>query len=822
MLKAMRRKSGSRGAWGWNWIEQLLQDLRFSARVLAKTRGFTVVSIVVLALGIGMNTAMFSAVKAVLLSALPYPDPGRLVQLWQTSKSGHLMSVSWLDFKDWRRQNRSMEHMAAFYGDEQSLSGGFTPARIRIGAVSSGFFETIGTQTLIGRTFAAGDEHPGAAATAILGYELAQTLFGQPAACIGKTIRMEGMAFTVIGVMPPRFDFPKRAQAWIPLELLPDPSGRSAHNYRILGRLKRGISLRGAQADMDIVAARLGKAYVDDRNEGIRIVSLYDQLVGPVRPALLILLAAVVFVLLIACVNISNLQVSRAVARMKELALRSALGAGRGRLIRQLLTESVLLSIAGGGAGLLLAIFGTALLRHAAPQNIPRIENMGLDIEVLLFTSALSIGVGLLFGVLPALIGSRTNLTEPLKTGTGNSTAGPVLKRWGNGLIIAQTALSIVLLAGAALLIKSYWKLSHVNSGLNSSGVFLTDIFWPTVDGRFINGNQVSAMVRQMLRGVSELPGIEAVAFTDTLPVRDHGADGSFEIKGRPLPADPHESPDAFRRLVTRDYFKVCGLPILKGRPFSAYDDQSQEPVAIVNQTFVKAFFPNQDPIGHQVRFLGFDGTWQFMTVIGVVPDVHALGLNRPPVPEIFEDYLQHADASWGDVSLLVRGPAGDEPAVKRLIASVDRETPIEFHSMDEVINTTISSERFQTALLGLFAGFALLLSGIGIYGLLSYTVTRRTSEIGIRMALGANKGAVLALVLQEGGALVCTGLVLGLVCALFLTRALSSLLFSVRASDPSSFVAVALLFASIALLGCYLPAHRAAKIDPNIALRYE
>ncbi len=815
------QREKSREAWGWNGLEQLLRDARFGCRVLAKAPAFTLTAIVVLALGIGMNTAMFSAVKAVLLSRLPYPHPDRLVALWTTNKWSQTVNASGPDFHDWRAQNQSLERLATYDGGQVALSGNFTPRRIRMGVVSSGFFETLGAQAVIGRTFSRREQTPGGTPTAILGYALSQAIFGAGAQAIGKAVRMDGMSFTVIGIMPPGFDFPSRAQVWIPQEFFGDDSARSAHNFYVVGRLKSGISIRQAQADMDLIAARLAKAYIDDKDEGIRVVSLYDQIVGPIRPAFLVLLAAVTLVLLIACVNISNLQMARATGRLRELALRSALGAGRGRLIRQLLTESVLLSIAGGVAGFALAAAATVAFRHLAPAEIPRIENMRVDTTILCFTTALSVGVGLLFGVLPALIGSRTDVNETLKEGSAKSTAGPQLKRWGNALVVGQIGLAIVLLAGAALLMKSYWALAHVDPGLKSSGVFTADLSWPTADGNSVNAAQVARYARELLERVGKLPGVQAAALIQPLPVRNGGSDGYFEIEGRPLPADPHQNPDTFYRVATSKYFEAFGLPILKGRAFDAPDDQSQQQVAIVNQSFVREFFSGQEPLGKRIRFFGFDRKPQFMTIVGIIPDVRAFGLNKPPGSEVFVDYLQHAGFSL-NASLVVRGPASDRQAVRSIIAAINRDTPVAFESMDDVIAGTISRERFQTCLLALFAGFALLLSAVGIYGLLSYTETRRTSELGIRMALGADRRAVLALVLSEGGTLVSIGLVLGLICAVFLTRTLSGLLYGVSASDPGSFAAVALLFAIAGMLGCYLPALRASRIDPNSALRYE
>src|ERR1700733_7021700 len=814
------QKENSREAWGWDGVEQLAQDVRFGCRVLAKTPAFTLTAIAVLALGIGMNTAMFSAAKAVLLSALPYPEPDRLVEVWQTTKAGAFMDASGPDFRDWRDQNRSMR-LASYGGDQVSLSGDFAPRRIRIGVVSAGFFESMSVSAAIGRTFSRQEQKLGAAPVVILGYDLSQRTLGMPAQSIGKSVRLDGLAFTVIGVMPPAFDFPLRAQAWVAQELFPDPSTRSAHNYHVVGRLKAGVSVRRAQEDMNVIAARLAKAYVDDRDEGIKVVPLYDEVVGPVRPAFLILLSAVTLVLLIACVNISSLHLARGTVRAKELGLRAALGAGRARLIRQLLTEAVLLALAGGAAGLALAVAGTAVLRHSAPANIPRLENIRVDTGILFFTAFLSIGAGLLFGALPAMAGSRADVNESLKQGSGKGTAGPQSKRWGNALVLGQIGLAVVLFAGAALLLKSYWKLAHVDSGLRSSGVFIADLSWPAINGMSIDSKEVLRLSNGLLAGVGSLPGVQAAALVQPLPLSGNGANGDFEMEGRALPADPHLNPNAYYRLITSQYFDTFGIPILKGRAFEEADDRSPQQVAIVNQSFAANFFPDGDAVGKRIRFFGFDRKPEFMTVVGIVADVRALGLDKPARAEVFADYMQHAAFS-PDATLVVRGPASLQAAVSAIIARLNRDTPVEFQSMDQVIAGSIARERFETSLLSLFAGFALLLAAVGIYGLLSYTVTRRTSELGIRMTLGASRPAVLWLVLSEGGRLVAGGLLLGLLCASILNSTLASLLYGVKATDPATFAIVALVFGIVAMLGCYLPARRASKIDPNVALRYE
>ena len=815
------QQEDSRAAWGWNTAEQFWQDMRFGVRVLTKTPAFTATAVIVLALGIGMNTAMFSAVKAVLLSALPYPEPERMVELEQTAKDGHPMNVSFLDFRDWRAQSQAVEHLAVYGAGEATLSGNFLTRRVRMAEVGTGFFSVVATQAAIGRTFNSGEQKPGGPFTLVLGYELAAAAFGTPANAIEKTVRLNGMSFTVIGVMPPRFNFPDTAQLWLPNDLFPDEgTARSAHNYRVVGRLKPGVTVSQAQADMNVIAARLAKEYVDDRDEGIRVTSLHEFLIGGVRPALLTLFGAVTLVLLIACVNISNLQLARAAARRKEMGMRCALGAARGRLIRQLLTESVLLAGAGGLLGLGLAELAVRILRIAAPANIPRIQNLGIDPGVLCFTAGISVLVGLLFGVLPSLDSSKTDVNDALKQGVGKGESVRH-KRWGQALVVGQIALAIVLLSGAALLIKSYWKLSHVETGLASGGVYVTDLTWPaSADGNSVDGAYVRQAGTQMLEQIKQLPGVQAVAFIHGLPF-EGVPDGGFEIQGRPLPADPHLYPYAFYRTITSDYFKTFGVPILRGRGFTAGDQRTAQQVAIVNQSFAKEFFPAGETLGKRIRFLGFDRKPQFMTIIGVVPDVHSFGLREPARSEVYADLFQHADTAM-NVALIVRGPASLQPKIKRIVTSLNRSTSVNFESMDAVISGTIARERFQTALLTVFAGCALLLAVVGVYGLLSYTVARRTSEMGVRIALGANRGSIVRLVLGQGGVLVLAGVALGLVGSLIATRTLQAMLYQVKTSDPSVLLVVVAAFAIAALVACSLPAHRASQIDPSEALRAE
>lgn len=813
------QRESSRAEWGFNAAEQLAQDVRFGFRVLKKTPAFTLTAVLVLALGIGMNTAMFSAIEAVLLTALPYAEPERIVSVMQTDKEGYLLRASMPDFRDWRAQSRTIESMSVYGYGSATMTGDFRTRNARYAAVGAGFFDVIATQARMGRTFSAAEQKPGGPPTVLLSYELASAIFGTPAAALRRAVHLNGLAFTVIGVMPPKFDFPDGTQVWLPNDLFPDTSSRSAHNYLVLGRLKRGVNIKQAQAGMNVVAARLAATYADDKERGIRVTSLYDSLTGGIRPALYVLWSAVTLVLLIACVNISNLQLARAAARRKELGMRAALGAARSRLLRQLFTENLLLAIAGGACGLAFAVIAMRVLRVSAPAGIPRIENLSIDPTVLCFTAGLVLLAGFLFGMLPSFDSSRTDVNEALKQGTGQG-SGRAHKRWGRVLVAGQIALAMLLLSSAALLIKSYWKLAHVETGFDARNVFLTDVTWPaSADGNSVDGAFVKRVGSQILMQVGQLPGVESVAFVKGLPFQ-FAPDGGFEIEGRALPADPHLAPDADYRLVTSEYFKLFHIPILRGRAFTAADGRGSTQVAIVNQSFVREFFADADVLGQRIRFFGFDRKPQFLTIVGVVPDVRA-SFNHPPRSGVYAEYLQHADSRM-DANLVIRGPAALQPKIDQIVTSLNRFTAIDFESMDRVISSTVARERFETVLLAVFAAIALLLALVGIYGLLSYMVTRRTSELGVRMALGASRRRILQLILSEAGMLVMVGASLGLLGSLLAARVLQSLLHQVKAIDPATLLMALASFAVAALAAAYLPARRAGRIDPMEALRAE
>ena len=793
----------------------MLQDIRYAIRTLLKTPGFLAVSILTLALGVGANTAMFSIVKAVLLAGLPYPAPDQLVQLWETRDGGHKMRVSGLNARDWRDQNRSMQYMAFGEGEPETLAGAISPLRVNVESVSRDFFPVMGIQAELGRKTGPADHRQGAAPVAVIGHALWMRGFGGDPRAIGKTVHIAGYAFTIAGVMPPGFDFPERTEVWVPGELFPDTSTRSAHNYKVWGRRKNGISLRSAQADMDNIAAQLQKKYIDDKDRGIAVVSLYDQIVGPVRPALFVLLAAVGFVLLIACANLANLQLARGSTRTAEMALRAALGAARTRLIRQLLTESILIAVAGGAAGFLLTFLSVGWLRGFLPPDIPRLENVHIDSAVLGFTLAISVSSGILFGVLPALSASRADVTEALKEGSTRTTATPGSRRAGGVLVVAQTAIAMVLLVGAALLIETFYNLQRVDPGFATNGLMTAEIsFVP---------ERAADLTRRMLDGVRRLPGVEAAGITNSFPIKDGGgADGGFEIEGRALPSDPHKYPDAGYHVVSRGYFETLKVPLQRGRAFDEADEQSAgNQVAVVNQSFVKEFFPHQDPLGKRIRFMGFDEHPQFLTIVGVASDIRAGGLSTQPFPDVFADGFQHPQ-SMASTTLAVRASPRDLGQIASFIHSLDSSVPVNFTGAERLVAESIARQRFQMTLLGIFAALALTLSAVGIYGVQSYTVNRRTNEMGIRLALGAHQGDVLSLVLREGLLLAGAGVVLGAAGSLLLTRLLASLLFQVSATDWAAFLLAAVVLAAVSITACLLPARRAAHVDPMVALRYE
>jgi putative ABC transport system permease protein len=806
--------------------------------MLWKSPGLTAVAVLALALGVGANTAIFSVVNAVLLRPLPYKDPDRLVVLWGNNlKQGRgQLPVSFPNFLDWKNQNRVFEDMASYAYNQFVITGRQEPERVRGVFVSTGFFPVLGVRPSLGRTSRPEEERE---YLAVLSHALWQRRFGSDPSIIGQVITLNGKGYTVIGVMPPDFQFPPRdprfqptgtgAELWVTLSSLFTPSpnlgdwigSRSLRGNRVIGQLKPGVTIQQAQAEMDTIAGRLEQAYPDaNAGVGVTLVPLHEQLVGHIRAALLVFLGAVGFVLLIACANVANLLLARTATREKEMALRAALGASRLRLVRQLLTESTLLALLGGALGLLLALWGVDLLVHLDTGNIPRANEIGIDGRVLSFTLAISLLTGMIFGLAPALQASKLNLNETLKEG-GRSSAGSWRGRRVRGLlVVSEIALTLVLLIGAGLMIKSFRRLLETPPGFNPQNVLTMQI--QVSSFQHSQPPQWVAFYRQVLERVAALPGVQSVGTCDSLPPRIFQRGNSFAIEGHPSPG-PGQSPIAQLFTISPDYFRALNVPLLKGRYFTEADTAAAPGVAIINETIARRFFPNEDPVGRRLKLGNPESQSPRLTIVGVVGDVKYSGLDADTEAGLYIPYLQNPVPGMYLMVRTASYPLSLAAAVRGQVLAVDKDQPVaNIKTMEQVLAESVAQRRLNTLLLGLFAAVALSLAMVGIYGVVSYSVSQRTHEIGIRMALGAQTGDVLRLVVRQGLQPVLIGMAIGLTGALALTRLLSSLLYGVSATDPATFVVISLLLTAVALLACYIPARRATKVDPMIALRYE
>ena len=800
-------------------MQTLIQDLRYGLRMLLNKPGFAAVAVITLALGIGANTAIFSVVNAVLLSSLPYNDPARLVTVLHDDSK----PVAPANFFDWRDQNQVFESIAAAQYWTPNLTGRDRPEHLDALQLTADMFHLLGVNPSLGRTFIAGEDQPGNEHVVILGHRLWERRFGGDAAVVGQQITLDGESYTVVGVMPPNFQFAPfwatRAELWAPLNLATRIDDRGGQSLRVFARLKPGVTPEQAQAEMETIHQRLEQQYPES-NKGL-IVSvdpLLEKVVGKTRPALLILLGAVGFVLLIACANVANLMMAKAAARQKEIAVRTALGATRGRIIRQLLTESVLLALAGGAMGLLLAAWGIDALVALSPANLPRVQTVSLDRYVLGFTLAISVLTGVLFGLAPALHASKLDLNEALKEGERGSTEG---KRSGirRLLVISEIALALILLVGGGLMIRSFLRLQSIDPGFNPRNVLTMTVS--------LAGSQHSTSTKrlvffdELLGRIESLPGVQSASGINHLPLGGDTWGIGFAIEGRPLPP-PGERPGAVYRIVRPHYFQTMGATLLEGRDFTERDNESAPGVVIINETFARRHWPNEDPIGKRIR-IAIDESGP-REIVGVVKDVKQRDWTAEPQPEMYLPHFQAAAPRY--LTLVVRAdsnPLNLAAAVEGEVWAIDKNLPVsEVRSMEEVIAASIAQQRFNVLLLGIFASVALILAAVGIYGVMSYSVTQRTQEIGIRMALGAQTSDVLKMVVGQVMKLVAIGIGAGLIGAFLLTRLLSSLLYQVSATDPVTFAVIALVLTSVALLACYLPARRAAKVDPMTALRYE
>ena len=807
-------------------MSTLLQDLRFGLRMLAKNSGFTAIAIITLALGIGANTAIFSLVNTILLRPLPYPDSQQLVVVWETEPSGpgDLYPATGPDFKDWRAQNGVFTRMAAATITGAALMGAGGPLRISGYEVSPEMFHLLGFQPLKGRMFAEDETQPGHNHVVILSFGLWQRAFGGDGGIVGRKITMDGEAYDVVGIMPREFKFPQiwgnRAEFWKPLTLQQPKwrQNRGTHWMFVIGRLKNGIRLEKARADMETLSQRLAHQY-PNTNTGViaKVVSLQEQLVKKVKPALLVLFAAVGFLLLIACVNVANLLLAKAVSRQREIAIRLAVGSGRARLIRQLLTESVLLFFFAGLAGLLVGSNALRILLRAAPTGyVPDILQVHLDGWVFLFTFLVAFVAGTLAGLVPAIHVSNPDLQSALKESSRAVTS--THQRSRSVLTAAEVALALMMLIGAGLAIKSLVRLLGVDAGFDANHVLTAHLSLP--DTRYAKPEQITPFFEQLLQRIEALPGVKSAAVTSELPLQG-GDNGVVYIEGQPIPKNMWSSPLVETCAVSPGYFHALRIPLLRGRDFTEEDVKGKLKVAIINQAMAHRFWPNQDPVGK--RFANDYQHPKWITVVGVVGDVREFGMNEAPIPEAYPPEYQEGESFMSLVIRTSTPPLSQISGVRGVVHALDQQLPVfRPRTLASIVSESSGQQRFVALLLGLFAALALVLASVGIYGVIAYSVAQRTHEFGIRMALGAANQDIMKMVVSEGLRLALAGVAAGLVGAWVLTRFLSSLLFGVKPTDPGTFVAVSLVIISVALGACYIPARRATKVDPMVALRNE
>ena len=799
-------------------MRNFIQDLRYAVRMIAKRPGFTIVAALTLALGIGANTAIFSAVNAVLLKPLPFPESEQLISLAETFKPDGFGSVSVPNLEDWKSQNTVFAGISAFLFTSFNLEGGDTPQRIPGMHVGSNYFDVLGVKPTLGRGFLPGEDVSGSERVVVLSDELWRRHFGADPNIVNQTIPLNGEKYTVVGVVPPDLSSLYRTiQMWSPLVFHEkDRLNRDEHKYLVIGRLKSGVTLAQAREQMNAIAARLEQQYQNGR--GIRLIQIEELWVAGVRSTLLMMMVAVGFVLLIACTNVANLLLARATVRRREISIRIALGAGRRRLIQQFLTEGLPLSAIGAAMGIALAWWTMGLLGKIAFPFLPRSQEIRIDSRVLLFTLGVSILTSVVFGLIPSLQAGKTDVQETLKEG-GNTMSAGVIGGWLRPmLVVVEVAAAVVLLIGAGLMIRSILRIREVEPGLRPQNLLTAKVSLPRE--KYEHAESAIRFHQQVLEGVSNLPGVESVGLTSHLPVEEQGYNGNISIEGKTYP--PNESPLVEYRAVNEDYFKAANIPLLRGRVFSGEERDDTQPVVVINDAMAKQIWPGEDPIGKRV------GEERPATVIGVVGNVKNYGLLRTPAPEMYAPYTMKnfwPDMRW-NMRLLVRSTLDDSSiagAVRREVQAVDPAQPIyAVQTMNLVIENTVRDKSVNTTLLTVFAGVSLLLALIGVYGVMSYTVAQHTREIGIRMALGAQPRAILKLIVGRGLVLVSAGAVIGVLASFGLTRFIENMLFGVTPTDPLTFIAIVLLLGLVALLACLIPAQRAMRVDPIVVLRHQ
>jgi putative ABC transport system permease protein len=808
-------------------MNHLKQDVRYSLRRLYKTPAFTVIAVITLALGIGANSAIFSVVNAVLLKPLPYPESNRLVGVYHVSE-GHRTTMSGPNFVDAALHANSLENAAATHRARVVLTGEGEPVALEAAEVSASLFNVLRVNPILGRGFNADEDTPGKTNVIVLSYGLWRQRFGAAKDVIGKRVTIDGVPREVVGVMPAGFSYPPGRDAWLPIEYGENfvTKQRGAWQYDVVARLKPGVTPEQSAAEVDAIGRNLARRYPDaNANLGITTLPLHEAVVGDIRRSMLVLFGAVAFVLLIACANVANLLLARAASRESEMAVRTALGAGRGRLIRQLLTECVILAIFGGGLGLLIAVWGVSFLTALQPAGLPRLDAVAVDAPVVVFTLSLAVLTGIVFGVFPAVHATQSPVWALKETGRGAVTSNAGARMRG-ALIVAELALAVMLLVGAGLLMRSFVRLQSVDPGFRPDHALTFNLTLP--DARYGEDAPRVAFFDQLLPKLAALPGAQAVGAVMGVPLIGMQFNISFKVEGRP-PVAPADEPSMEIRVASPEYFSTIGIPVKRGRAFSDEDRIGAPQVVVITESAAKRFFPNEDPIGKTIT-LGWGKrdrngvrTAAGGRIVGIVGDIKDAGLNEPYSPELYMP-LRQWPIGWMSVILKTTMPPESlAKAAQAAVSSIDPDLPVSnVSTLDRIVARSISQPRFYMLLLTLFAALALTLAAIGIFGVLSYAVSQRTREIGIRMALGAQERSVIGLVVRQAMVLVAAGLAAGTIAAVFVAQTMTKMLFNVEPTDPATFAAVGVVLAAVALLASYLPARRATRVDPIVALRTE
>jgi len=817
-------------------LDSLLQDLRYGARMLARNLAFTVVAVFTLALSIGAATAIFSVVYGVLLRPLPYSDSNRIMSVLEITSKGQRSRLAEPNFDDFRDQSRSFQAIAKYAENVVSVSGARQPTRTSVANISPDFLKVFGVQPVLGRDFIAGDAKKGAGPTVLVSYGYWKQQLGSPQDLSRSHLKIDGAVYSVIGVLPAGFRFPSDVDLWLPADLGGENTSRTSHNYSSVGRLRDGVTVEQANGEISAIARRIHATSSEQGDYLLKdgaVVPLQDSMTGKARSPLLVLLGAVGFLLLVACANVANLLLAQASVRERELAIRSALGAARGRLVRQFLTEALLLSLVGGGLGVLGAFWGVAGLVALAPENLPRLNSVSISIPVLVFAFLLSTAVAVGLGAFIAIRATSGDMRKGLVEGGRGQASGQGNQRVGRIIVAAQIAITLVLVVGAGLLGRSLMKVLEVNPGFRVDKIVAMDVSLPEVEDPKAKAAQ-AIFFSNLIDRLKQIPGVRKVGAISALPIADGGLpDGSFLLMTQnELP----KTPDGFAPLLqqkerigsadfgvaTDEYFQALGIPLIRGRIFDERDGPNSPHVAVISESLARERWPNQDPIGHTIEFGNMDGDLRLLTIVGIVGDVHDYGPDLPPRPTVYVDFFQRPRSAITLTMLSDADTRSVTSAARGILQDLNPEIPAEFRTFSQVYSASLGSRRFNVILIGFFGIVALLLATAGVFGVMAYSVSRRTREIGVRVALGASSHDVLRMILRQGSRTIFIGVAIGIIGSLALTRTLESLLFGVNAADPLTFAAATLLLVATALLACYIPARRATRVDPMVALRHE